>query len=72
MDMVEDRRTSIQRMEWIINKESNSNCGFVESYKPNMDENRGAPTWRINYTDSLKYTWGSIPTTSKLSNTYRS
>ena len=45
---------------------------FDGSNQPNMDENRGAETCRIQFTYIKRYTQVSIPTTSQVVNAYKS
>ena len=43
-------------------------CGG--QYQPNLDENIGAVAWGIHCKDIDRYTWGSLPKTSQVENTY--
>ena len=43
---------------------------FDGSFQPNMYGNRGEAEWGIQFIDTYRYTWGSIPKTSQLVNSY--
>ena len=59
--------------EWIAVEIRKGTLTMVcdELYQTNLDENRGVTLWGIHCTDTGRYSWVSLTTTSQVSNSYR-
>ena len=43
---------------------------FDGCYQPNLDDNIGAVAWGIHCTDTYRYAWGYLPSSSQVENAY--